>query len=366
MKLVTIMTSENKSTQKKIRKFLISTLVISIAVAGVYSISRIQVEEAAELPPEEVIINVEVEEITPQKSVPDFLDLPGAARPGRIVNVPVEMGGKIVSLPAREGELVREGDVILTLDNSILKAEVSRARAQADFDKKSMDRTSLLLEKGVTNHNSLDEMASHFAVSSAALEMAETNLEKTVVYSPYTGILNDLPVEQGEFVQEGATVAEIVEIDSLKVEIQVPEKEVVYLRKGSSMSIISSNSDKPLCYGTLTYVSEVADMGTRTVRAEITVDNRKGVLRSGQIVRARLNRRSLRDAVMIPLASVIPLEHGKVVYVASDGVAERRNVELGVMKGNKVHILNGLNRGDQLIVKGHRMVGPGQKITIVS
>ncbi len=364
--MVADMTIENKPRRKKIKKFLISTLVISIAVAGVYSISRIPAEQAAELAPEEVIVNVEVEEIIPENSVADYLDLPGTSRPGRIVNVPVELGGKIVDLPAREGELIRKGEVVLKLDDSILRAEVSRAKAQADFDKKSLDRTSMLLEKGVTNHNSLDEIQSRYAVSSAALEMAETNLSKTVVYSPYTGVLNDLPVEKGEFVKEGATVAEIVEIDTLKVEIQVPEKEVEYLRKGSSMSIISGNSDEPICYGTLTYVSEVADPGTRTVRAEISVDNRNGVLRSGQIVRARLNRRSLRDAVMIPLSSVIPLENGKVVFVASGGVAELRNVELGIMKGTQVQVISGLNRGDQLIIKGHRMVGPGQKITIVS
>ncbi|MFH1964365.1 MAG: efflux RND transporter periplasmic adaptor subunit [Acidobacteriota bacterium] len=360
------MTTENKSTRKKLKKFLISALVISIAVAGVYSISRMPVEEAAELIPEEVIVNVEVEEVIPEKAVADYLDLPGTARPGRIVNVPVELAGKIVSIPAREGELIQKGAVILKLDDSILRAEVSRAKAQADFEKKSVNRTSMLLEKGVTNHNSLDEIESRYAVSSAALKMAETNLEKTVVYSPYTGILNDLPVEQGEFVQEGATIAKIVEIDTLKVEIQVPEKEVEYLRKGTAMRVISGSSDNPICYGTLTYISEVADMGTRTVKAEISVDNSKGVLRSGQIVRARLNRRSLRDAVMVPLAAVIPLEEGKVVYVVSGGVAERREVELGVMKGTEVHIKSGLTSGDLLIVKGHRMVGQGQKVNIVS
>lgn len=346
---------------------MISTLVIGIAIAGVYSISRIPAAETEEIAPEEVIINVEVQEIIPEKTVADYLDLPGSVVPGKIVQVPVEMGGKIVSLPAREGEMINEGDIVLKIDDAILKAEVARARAQAVFDKKSLERTAMLLEKGVTNPNSLDEIKSRYAVSSAALEMAETNLAKTVVYAPYTGIINDLPVENGEYVQEGATVAEIVEVDSVKVEIQVPEKEVEFLRKGSSMSIISGYTDDVICSGELTYISEVADAGTRTVNAEITVDNRKRILRSGQIVRARLNRRSLSNAVMVPLAAVIPLENGKVVYVADDeGNAERREVELGLIKGTRVHITRGLAEGDRLIVKGHRRVGPGQKINIVS
>jgi len=359
------MATENRSTRKKIRKFIISALVISIAVAAVYSISRMPGEPAPELVPEEVIVNVEVEEVIPEKSIADYLDLPGTVVPGKIVKVPVETGGKIVGIPAREGELVRKGDIILKLDGAILKAEVSRARAQAEFDRKSAERTAMLLKKGVTNPNTLDEIESRYAISSAALEMAETNLAKTIVYSPYTGIINDLPVEPGEFVQEGATIAEIVEIDTLKVEFQVPEKEVEYLRKDALMNVISGISEKTLSSGTLTYISEVADTGTRTVRAEITVDNRNRSLRSGQIVRVRLNRRSLNNAIMIPLASVIPLENGKVVFLASDGLAERRAVELGIIKGTKVHITSGLSGGEQLIVKGHRMVGPGQKINIV-
>ena len=361
------MSLKNVSTRKKIRKLLISTIVISIAIAGVYSISRIPPAETEEIPAEEVVINVEVQEIIPEKTVADYLDLPGSVVPGKIVQVPVEMGGKIISLPVREGERINEGDIVLKIDDAILKAEVARARAQVEFDKRSLERTALLLEKGVTNPNSLDEIKSRYAVNSAALEMAETNLEKTVVYSPYSGIINDLPVEKGEYVQEGATVAEIVEIDTVKVEIQVPEKEVEFLRKGSSMAIISGYTDDIIGYGKLTYISEVADQGTRTVNAEITVDNRKKILRSGQIVRARLNRKSLDNAVMIPLAAVIPLEDGKVVYVAdSEGIARRKEVELGLIKGTRVHITEGLAAGDKLIVKGHRRVGPGQKIRIVS
>ncbi len=360
------MTKKDISSRKKIRKIIISVLIISLAMACVYSISRLPGEEQEVLIPEEVIINVEVEEIIPEETVPDYLDLPGTAQPGRIVKVPAELGGKIVSLPAREGDLIRKGDIVLKLDDSILAAEVVRAQAQTDFDKKSLERTSMLLEKGVAAHNSLDEIESRYAVNAAALKMAETNLAKTVVYSPYTGILNDLPVEQGEYVQEGATVAEIVEIDTIKIEVQIPEKEVEYLRMGSTMNIYSSTSETPLCRGKVTYLSEVADPGTRTVKAEVSIDNRNRIVRSGQIVKARLNRRSLRNAVMIPLAAVIPLEEGKVVYVAENGVAKRREVELGVIKGTEVHIKNGLTGGEKLIIKGHRLVGPEQKVQIIS
>ena len=119
-------------------------------------------------------------------------------------------------------------------------------------------------------------------------------------------------------------------------------------------------------YKTINVKSELADEHTRTSRLEITVDNRERLLRSGQIVRARLTRRVLNDVIMIPLGSVIPLERGRVVYVVEGGQAQRRLVELGFIKGRSVQILAGVEAGDLLIVAGHRFVGPGQPVTIVS
>ncbi|MBU0617299.1 MAG: hypothetical protein KKI02_06265, partial [Planctomycetes bacterium] len=117
--------------------------------------------------------------------------------------------------------------------------------------------------------------------------------------------------------------------------------------------------------GQVSYISELADELTRTTRVEITVGNPEHRLRSGQIIRARLTRRVLTDVIMIPLGSVIPLEQGRVVYVANDGQAERREVELGLIKGRSVRILSGLKAGDRVIVAGHRYVGPGQPVTVV-
>ena len=88
-------------------------------------------------------------------------------------------------------------------------------------------------------------------------------------------------------------------------------------------------------------------------------------MRSGQIVKAHLTRQVLNDIIMIPLASVIPLEDGKMVYVVENGQAARRDIELGFIKGRDVRVTRGLQAGDQLIVVGHRYVGPGQRVTVV-
>ena len=118
--------------------------------------------------------------------------------------------------------------------------------------------------------------------------------------------------------------------------------------------------------GQITFISELADERSRTTRVEVSVENPERLLRSGQIVRARLTRRTLKDVVMIPLASVIPLEDGKVVYLVEGDEARRRRIELDMdfIKGTDIRVLSGLDGGEKLIVAGHRYVGDGQKVIV--
>ena len=117
--------------------------------------------------------------------------------------------------------------------------------------------------------------------------------------------------------------------------------------------------------GTITFISELADPRTRTTRMEITLDNKQRLLRSGQIVHVSLTRQILKDAVLIPLLAVIPMEDSKAVYVVNSTQAKRRDVKIGIIRGDKIQIRSGLEPGDKLIIAGHRFVAPGQKVNIV-
>ncbi|MGB2956426.1 MAG: hypothetical protein WBB64_10730, partial [Anaerolineales bacterium] len=116
--------------------------------------------------------------------------------------------------------------------------------------------------------------------------------------------------------------------------------------------------------GQITFISELADHQTRSTRMEITVANEQKLVRSGQIVSVNLTRRVLKDAVMIPLLAVLPMEEGTAVYVVNSTEAKRKMVKLGIIKGDRVRIESGLEPGDKLIIAGHRFVAPGQKVNV--
>jgi len=177
-------------------------------------------------------------------------------------------------------------------------------------------------------------------------------LDRAVITAPQRGTLNRWLMEVGEFANPGDPVAELVDTYTVKVVVEVPERDVGVLRVGDEAVVVADpGAPRPLT-APITYISAVADAGTRTTRVEISVDNRAAELRSGQIVQVQLTRRVLRDVIMIPLDSVIPLEHGRMVYVAEDGVAAPREVELGLIRGRNVQVLAGLRPGERLIVDG--------------
>jgi len=99
---------------------------------------------------------------------------------------------------------------------------------------------------------------------------------------------------------------------------------------------------------------------------EVSIDNRDGRLRTGKIVDVVLTRRVLKDVILVPLVAVIPRKDDKVVYVVNGNKADRRTVELGLMRGRDVRILSGLSSGDRLIVSGHKYVAPGRTVNVTS
>ncbi len=363
---------------------LIAGSLVVVAVATVGVISRMQPPKKPAAEREVAAVNVRVQPVTPLPDLADTFELTAVVEPEAVISVAAEVAGQIerygtqpralvwrggnivAGTPLDEGQPVEAGDLLVELNTDLLQARYDRALAQFEYDQREYRRLLELFESGSTSRTELDDADTRRNISRATLAEAESELERAVITAPASGIVNRLPLEIGEFATPGDVVAEIVNIDRVKIVVDIPERDVHYLAVGQTAEIAVLMPDERTIDGEITYISELADELTRTTRIEITVDNSEHTLRSGQIVRARLTRRVLHDVIMIPLSSVIPLENGRVVYVADEeDRAVRREVELGFIKGRDVRVLSGLTAGEKLIITGHRYVGPLQPINII-
>lgn len=358
-------TEPNRSIRGRLGGKVVKAAIAVGAIAIVVTVVKLPPKDreapAAPAPP----VNVTVMTISAEPNLADTFELPGVVEPNRVVTVAAEFEGRIERIPCKKGSEVRAGDLLIQLNADLIRPAYEMARARLDRDRIEYERMKNLVEGDATSRRDLDDATTNLAVSKAQLDEVTARLERTRILAPISGVLNDLRVEEGEYVSVGAAVAEIVETNVVKAAVDVPERDIVYFDVGrnAEVTVHTREGRKRLC-GKVTFISELADRQTRSTRIEITLANEQRMVRSGQIVSVNLTRRILQDAIMIPLLAVVPMEEGNAVYVVNSSEAKRRDVELGIIKGDRVQIRNGLNPGDQLIIAGHRFVAPGQKVSI--
>ena len=358
----------DKQTKRRgwLRRNLIKTIIILVALAVLWALMKMPTRQQEASSSAAPLVDVTVATVRAEPNLVDAFELPGVVEPNRIVTISAEIAGRIQEIPRQKGSRIQAGDLLVQLDASMLQPAFDGASAQVDRDKIEFKRMTELVERDATPVQDLDNARSQLTMSQASLGEIRARLKRSNIFSPCTGVLNDLPVEEGEYVLPGTPVAEIVDAATVKVVVRVPERDVGFFAQGRKAQVsVDSQGGQTVLEGAISFISELAHAQTRSTRMEIELDNADQCLRCGQIVRVRLTRRVLDNVIMIPLMAVIPMEDSKAVYVVNSTQTQRREVTLGIIKEDRVQVTQGLQVGDQLIVAGHRFVAPGQDVNVV-
>jgi membrane fusion protein (multidrug efflux system) len=350
-----------------LRRTAVKAVIILAAVAVLTGIAKMETPDRTVEPSETPAVNVKVMEVVSERDFTDSFVLPAVIEPNRVVTISAEVAARVERIGPQEGDPVKAGDLLIRLNDELIRPQFDSAQAQVKRDEIEFERMEALVKENATSRQDLDNATTDLAAGKAQLAEVRARLERTHIYTPLTGVLNDLPIEEGEYVGAGTPVAEVVDMAVVKVVVAVPERDIAFFTVGQEAEVLLQSKGRQRCaQGIITYINELANPQTRSTAMEITLDNRERTLRSGQIVRVRLTRRVLNGAVLIPLLAVIPQEAGYAVYVVEGGLAQRRDIELGIITGDRVHVTEGLNPGATLIIDGHRLVAPGLKVNIVS
>ena len=344
---------------------LIAGLLVLLAASFVVVVAVIPKPEKVDPPQEIPAVNVTILPIVPIKDFKDTFTIPGSVEPNSVVHVAAEVPGRIEYITPTEGQAVTAGDKLAELNTDLLQAAFDQAKATRDFDARDLLRVKGMQDRGVATNTEYDQARARAEASKAMCDAARAQLDRAVIYSPASGTLNKVLVETGEYVAPGAVVAEIVETNPILVVVDVPERDMRYLRVGKSETIFADALDGKEFTGRIRYISAVADPASRTTRVELVVPNGNDELKSGQIVTVHMERRTIPEVIMIPLQAAISLEIGYRVYVVAGGLAKPRDVKLGMLKGRDVRVISGLAAGDELIVRGHYYVGPDQPVNVI-
>lgn len=327
---------------------------------GLYK--KLRGEEEEKEQKEDHLVDVVVAPIVRKPMVRDT-DLSGSIVANETVDLSAEMAGRVVSIPLGEGNAVEDTTrPIVAINDDVLQAQLAQARASLDLAQKEYQRYRNLFDQGVAQQRELQSKKAALDNAAAQLELIEANLAKAKIFSPITGVLDRVYVDEGEYVTPGQRVATILQTRPLKVEVQIPENRIPFIRKGLEVTLRHTVLEDVTARGRFTYLGEAATGPAKTYRGEITILDPPAQLKPGMFVRVRAPLRTLPEATPAPIFAVIPAEGRQTVFVEKDGVAWEREVQLGTISGNLVNITRGLNPGDVLVIDGQRQLSERQKV----
>lgn len=340
---------------------VVAMLLALISLAGVCS------DCLGETPPETVAgqrkVNVVVQEISPTQ-IRDVITLPGTAEPWLSVNLAAETSGRVEELPVREGDSVATGQILAKIDVTALGAGMARAQAAFNLFDEQLRRRELLFDADIISEEELDQIRSEKIQAREALRQAEIEYARGLVPAPNSGRINKLMIEVGEFVDRGQAIIDLVNIDRIKYQVQVPEMDVRYLQVGQPAAVMVDAYPEQTLSGAIDFIAFRADFATKTFRTQVVVDNPGERIRPGMIARVVFVRRVIPDAVTIPLSALVDRGGERLVYVEEDGIARSRRVRIGVIERDRIQITHGLEFGDRLIVTGQHEVEDGTAVTV--
>ena len=296
-----------------------------------------------------------------------------------------ELAGVIATLDVDVGDRVNAGDALLALDDTLARltlesaeAGVREAEARAQDALRQAEENSALRGSGAISSSVIETSRASAQVARAALESQRAavreqceRVERHRLKAPFAGVVANRMVDVGEWVSAGTPALELVDVDSVWLEVAFPQTRFFSLSKDTPIQVTAETDADRVLQGRVVAAVPVADPASRTMRLRIAVDDDRGVLVPGASAVARFAMPAVGGAVQISRDALVRRPDGTtgVWVVRDDGgvlVAAARRVTIGRSVGESVEIREGLNAGDQVVVRGNETLSQGQRVRLTT
>lgn len=323
-----------------------------------------------------------------QKAVPVELRNVGTVQPYNTVAVRALVNGEILQVHFREGQDVRKGDPLFTIDPrpyqaSLAQAEAALARDRAQLENAQADvgRYADLVKKDYVTQQQNDSVkanatayAATVRADEAAIERARLDLAYCSIRSPLDGRTGVVMVQAGNVVKANdATLVTINQVAPIYVAVSVPERNLQQIRERQGQGRLAVDAQDPvsgksLAVGELTFIDNTVDRTTGTITLKATFGNADRLLWPGEFVNAVITLSTEAAAIVAPPGAVQTGQQGSYVYVVkADDTADSRPVTVGrQLPGGAAVIASGLTAGERVVTDGHLRLRPGSKVEILA
>jgi membrane fusion protein, multidrug efflux system len=321
-----------------------------------------------------------------QKNVSDTIHAIGRVEAFSTVDVKAQINGQIMQVNFRQGQDVKQGDLLFTIDPrpfeaALRQAEANLAKDRAQHRQAAADeqRYSFLLKQGVGSQQQYDQalaaaasLAATLQADEAAVQTAKLNLAYTTIRAPIDGRTGDLLVHAGNLVKPDADTAMVVinQVHPVYVDFAIPEQKLPAVREFMAehklgVEVSLPEQQGPIETGELSFVDNSVDAKTGTINLKGQFANADSRLWPGEFVNATLILHDRPGAILVPSQAVQTGQQGSYVFVVQPEMkVEIRPVVVGESLDNQTIITSGLKPGETVVIDGQLRLMPGAKVTI--
>lgn len=280
-----------------------------------------------------------------------------------------EFSGILTDVRVNEGDRVSKGQVLARIDDGGLQNELVQLEAQERLAKTTYERQERLWEQNIGSEMQYLEAKTNFEALQSSVNRLKSQLNKTVVRAPFSGVVDDVISEQGEVVNPGQNqLFRLISLDNMYVEADVPENYLSKISKGTEVKVNIGSVGREF-EGKISQVGNNINPNNRTFRIEVAVPNENGLIKPNQIATIKLNDYTKENAIVIPESSIQKNAQGEsIVYVLEQentenfGTARKVVVETGMVYNDSIEIKEGLESGQILITDGAKNIRDGQEV----
>jgi HlyD family secretion protein len=338
-----------------------------------------------------------------RQNIATYVTLDGQIAPLEQSTLAFQQSGTITKIYVNIGDLVRKGTLLAQIDPSVLQAQLSQAQAQAaqaaasaqgavvglpvqtqannaavQTAKASLDNAKLVYEQnkqlfkqGYVSQTALQQSQAQYVqaqstynnavvalrnnvvsaenvkasqaqaqAAAAQAHVLSTQISQTSLFAPFDGVISNRLLDPGAFAGPNAPVLQISRVDTIWININVPDEDLAYVRPGSLVTFTTSSLGARHFTGRVQTVNAVPTSGTLSYLARMQLNNPGDVLRGGMLVSATLPKQQAHDAIVVPRSAVAQTENGSVVYVVNGNTAQAVPVKVGIQTDTLAQVVS--------------------------
>ena len=315
-------------------------------------------------PPGPRKVTVESMVITPAR-IESTVEAVGTVLADASATMRAEVPGQVVERHFEDGDRVKKGAALFSIEATVLEAEANEARATVVQSEAAYKRAQELVKNNLISATDYDTARANYNVAVARLESAEARLYKTVIRAPFDGFTGLRRINVGDYATIGQEMVNVVRLDPLRVDFSVPETLLARVQPGLDINVTVGAFPGRVFRGQVTAVDPQIDVIGHNLEVRARLPNPGLELRPGLFAKVAVTLAVRPDALLVPEQAIWPIGNDKTLYVIEDGVVKRRTVKLGERKPGYVEVTSGLTAGEEIVVAGQMKLFEGAAVSTI-